>query len=70
MKIPATVEAATLWNENDREVDGVAVTCTRCGMTVEVYGTSDRSIRRGCVLLAEGCPNSERNFYEPDQENV
>jgi hypothetical protein len=47
-------------------VDGLQVTCAVCGHSVEVFGTSDASARRGAVMLAEECPRGERNFYVAD----
>jgi len=44
-------------------VEGVCVTCSRCGHESESYGTSDASVRRCLVLLREECPNGERNYY-------
>jgi hypothetical protein len=64
MRIPVIVEEITLENDDGYEVASVAVTCTRCRETVEVYGTSDASIRRGCVTLHERC--EENNFYVYD----
>ena len=45
------------------EVPSVRVTCARCSHEVEVYGTSDDSVTRGCVMLREECPRGESNFY-------
>ena len=49
-------------------VPGLTVTCKACGHTVEVFGTSEASARRGAVMLAEGCPRGvgRRNFYVAD----
>jgi len=44
-------------------VDGVEVTCSRCGHTTESAGTHQRSIKRCLVLLREECPEGESNFY-------
>ena len=61
MRIPVTVEEITLENDDGYDVESIAVTCSRCEETVEVYGTSGASVRRGCVMLREGC--EENNFY-------
>ena len=53
--------------EHIRTVDGVSVCCGRCGHKVEVFGTSDASIKRGCVMLREECPKGESNFYTADR---
>jgi len=47
-------------------VDGICLTCERCGHSVEVAGTSDRSARRGAIMLREECPENEDNYYEVD----
>jgi hypothetical protein len=46
-----------------RSVEGVCAVCSCCGHETESYGTSDASIRRCLVLLREGCPNDEHNYY-------
>jgi hypothetical protein len=38
----------------------------RCNETVEIYSTSDASIKRGCATLHEQC--GENNFYSYDDE--
>lgn len=50
------------------EVEGVCVTCTRCGHEAESFGTSDRSIRRSLAQLRDGCPNREVNYYVERQD--
>lgn len=45
-------------------VDGIIVTCSRCGHEVEVFGTGEASIKRAAIMLREECPNREENFYE------
>jgi len=66
MRVETEIEEIQLENDNGREVDGLEVTCAKCGHAVEVYGTSEASARRGGVMLAEECPNKERNFYVVD----
>lgn len=46
-----------------RDQEGVEVTCKKCKHSVQIFGRSDASIRRGCATLREECPNMERNFY-------
>jgi hypothetical protein len=46
-------------------VEGICVTCGRCDHRVEVYGTTNASIRRGLATLREECPQGENNFYAP-----
>lgn len=45
-------------------VEGVIVTCNKCGHEVEVFGTGENSILRGASLLREECPSGESNYYE------
>ena len=66
MKVDVDVEETTIENENGREQAGVIVTCTRCDHSVEVFGVTESSIKRGCATLRDECPNSERNFYVDD----
>jgi len=61
-RIKATADEVELEGDYGM-VAGLEVTCAKCGHTVEVFGTSDASERRGGVMLAEDCPRNERNFY-------
>ncbi|AOW25251.1 hypothetical protein AVM11_07050 [Sphingomonas melonis TY] len=45
-------------------VDGVEVTCDRCGHYEESCGTGDGSLGRCATLLRQNCPRGENNFYE------
>lgn len=45
-------------------VDGLRLTCTRCGHSVTVYGTGEASAKRGAYMLREECPSGESNFYD------
>jgi hypothetical protein len=69
-RVEATSELTDL--EGDyRQVRGLEVTCTKCGHTVQVFGTGEASAKRGGVMLSEECPEDERNFYvvyEPGEE--
>lgn len=51
-------------------VEGVSVQCSRCRHTVEVYGTSERSIKAGLAMLSDDCPNDEPNWYVADTYKV
>lgn len=44
-------------------VEGVEVTCDRCGHTEESFGTDDPSLKRCAFLLRENCPKNENNYY-------
>lgn len=48
-------------HEEGREV--VTVCCGRCGHEVVVYGHSEASVRRGCAMLRDECPQGEENLY-------
>ena len=61
MRVEVEVEETEVATDSGREIPGVIVTCTKCGHSVEVFGTSIRSIKRGCAMLGEDC--NERNFY-------
>lgn len=47
-------------------VEGVEVTCDRCGHFEQSSGTDESSLRRCACLLRENCPRGENNFYEID----
>ncbi len=64
MKVDVETAETTIENESGREQEGITVTCMRCDHSVEVYGTSDASVRRGCATLREECPNGEENYYQ------
>jgi hypothetical protein len=64
-RVPVSVEEADVENDEGRMIPGVIVTCDRCGESVEVFGTEDDSIKRGCVMLREQC--GSRNFYVYDE---
>jgi len=51
-------------SDEGRPLTGLRLICSRCGHEVTVWGTSDRSAKRGAVMLAEECPSGERNFYD------
>ncbi len=45
-------------------VEGLCLTCEKCGHEVEVFGTGAASALRGAAMLREDCPLGERNFYD------
>ena len=63
MVVETNIEEIELETDDGRPIDGLTVTCTRCGHSVEVFGTSDASARRGAVMLREDCTRGENNFY-------
>ena len=62
MQVTVVTAKGTVKDEQGREVEGTILTCSRCGETVEVYGTSGASLRRGFVKLREAC-KEKTNFY-------
>ena len=44
-------------------VPSVCATCSKCGHTVESYGTEEASVKRCLALMNEECPEGENNFY-------
>jgi hypothetical protein len=62
MRVAVATAKTTVRDERGREAEGLILTCSRCGKTVEVYGTSGASIRRGYVKLRDGCEEKD-NFY-------
>jgi len=64
MRVRVSVEEIELDGDYGGTVPSVSVTCSKCGESAEVYGRSDRSIRRGCIMLREGC--GEGNYYVYD----
>lgn len=43
-------------------VEGVEVTCDRCGHSEESFGAEEHSLKRCAYLLHENCPRGENNF--------
>ena len=64
-RIECSVDYATL-DGNYGDVEGIQVTCPRCGHATESFGTSAASVRRCMALLREECPRGETNFYVED----
>jgi DNA polymerase III subunit epsilon len=62
-KVDVEVEEIEVTSNSGRIVEGVRVTCGRCSHTVEVCGRTEASVKRGCAMLRDECPNGERNFY-------
>ena len=66
MRVTVATAKITVRDERGREAEGLILTCSRCGETVEVFGTSDASVRRGFVKLREGC-EEKTNFYVEEE---
>ena len=62
-QVDVEVEEIEVTSNSGRIVDGVRVTCGRCSHEVEVCGRTEASVKRGCAMLRDECPNGERNFY-------
>ncbi|MGC1469818.1 MAG: hypothetical protein WA793_10590 [Sphingorhabdus sp.] len=63
------VEVDIMSTEVDGEyglVEGLRVSCERCGHEVTVFGTGSASARRAAIMLRDECPNEENNFYDVD----
>lgn len=65
MKVSADVSEVELEGDYGR-VEGLCLTCTRCGHDIEVFGTSPSSVDFGALTLREECPKREENYYEVD----
>lgn len=63
MKVEVEIVEKVLEGDNGNDVQGIEARCTRCDHTVEVFGTGEASIKRGCAMLRDACPRGERNFY-------
>lgn len=69
MRVECEVEEIEMEGDHGGTVPGVCVTCGRCRHQVEVFGTSDRSVRRGLVMLREECPEERTDiFYVSDED--
>ncbi|MCW5206360.1 hypothetical protein VU08_05440 [Desulfobulbus sp. F5] len=66
--VTCSVEETYLENDYGNEIEGIIVTCNKCGHEVESFGTSQASINRCFVLLREECPEGENNYYVDEDE--
>jgi hypothetical protein len=66
MRVAVATAKTTVKDETGRKVEGIVLMCSRCGETVEVFGTSDASVKRGFVKLREGC-KEKTNFYVEEE---
>jgi hypothetical protein len=60
-RVTVSVEETTLENDDGLEIDGIIVTCSKCGESVEAFGTEEASVKYACATLHEGC--CENNWY-------
>jgi hypothetical protein len=64
MRVDVEISQEELEGDYSGYVSGLRLTCDRCGHEVTVFGTTDRSAKRGAVMLSEECPNGENNYYD------
>jgi hypothetical protein len=59
-----------LQNDNDMDMDGIEVHCTRCGSIQIAFGREKKSFNYACRQLHNSCPKGENNYYVvPDLMN-
>lgn len=63
MKVQCEAEEIELEGDYADDIPSLCVTCGRCDHKVEVFGTSQASLRRGLIMLREECPQDESNYY-------
>jgi hypothetical protein len=66
MRVTVATAKGTVKDGQGRKVEGITLTCSRCGRSTEVFGTSDASVKRGFVLLRNGCAE-KTNFYVEEE---
>lgn len=66
MRVEVEIYEDEVESDTGRDIPGLRLTCGRCGYEVAVWGTSDRSAKRGAAMLAEECPQGEKNYYDVD----
>jgi len=64
MRVTVEIDTEDLEGDYGGYVDGIRMTCTRCGHEVTVFGTGENSAKRGAYMLRDECPNGENNFYD------
>jgi hypothetical protein len=69
MRVETAYRRTTLYNESEKAIPSIEVICSRCKHIVEVYGTSERSVRRGLAMLRDECPFHESNYYYVEDED-
>ena len=68
MRVTVAIAKVIVKDAAGREAEGFMLTCSRCGETVEVFGTSGASLRRGFVKLREAC--KETGNFRPQSSNL
>lgn len=64
--VACSVNFVDLEGDFDNYIEGVEVTCSRCGHSTVSYGVSDSSIKRCLALMGKDCPRAESNWYEQE----
>jgi hypothetical protein len=67
-RVRVDVEEIEMEGDYADDIPGVRVTCSDCGKSVEIYGTSTASIRRGCATLRNQC--NRFNFYYTGEDDI
>jgi hypothetical protein len=62
MKVEVEIHTCDLDGDHGT-VEGLCLTCEKCGHEVEVFGTAAASAKRGAAMLREECPEGEENWY-------
>lgn len=62
-RVTTTTDYIDVDGDYGGSVEGVEVTCDRCGHSEESAGTHDGSLKRCAFLHRESCPRNENNFY-------
>lgn len=66
MRVNVDIDHQELDGDYGGMVEGLRLTCDRCGHSVTVFGTTERSAMRGAIMLREECHRGENNFYDVD----
>ena len=64
MRVIVTIEEEQIEGDYGVLVDGLRLTCPRCGYEATPFGTGESSAKAGAVMLREECPNGESNYYD------
>lgn len=66
MRVPTSITEIEIENDDGRMIDSLRVTCTKCGHSVDIFGTELKSAKRGAATLHETCPEELNNRYQVD----
>lgn len=65
-RVTTTTDDIDVDGDYGGSVDGVEVTCDRCGHSEQCAVTHEGSLRHCAFLIREDCPRGENNFYVVD----